>query len=114
MAKKRIPDKLQIWIEARKRFHLSHAQVQQTRELGMNPLQALATGALLAGSLLAQTAPQGDVEALAANAEKLETQNKWDEAAAAYRQARELAGSDAERRFLDRRLADTRRSHADG
>ncbi len=25
------------WIEARKRFHLSHAQVQMARELGMNP-----------------------------------------------------------------------------
>jgi hypothetical protein len=37
MAKKKIPDKLQIWIEARKRFHLSHAQVQKARELGMNP-----------------------------------------------------------------------------
>lgn len=37
MAKQRIPDKLQIWIEARKRFHLSHAQVQEARELGMNP-----------------------------------------------------------------------------
>lgn len=25
------------WIEARRRFHLSHAQVQMARELGMNP-----------------------------------------------------------------------------
>jgi len=25
------------WIEARKRHHLSHAQVQMARELGMNP-----------------------------------------------------------------------------
>ncbi|MGH7796047.1 MAG: hypothetical protein ACREQ2_14335 [Candidatus Binatia bacterium] len=25
------------WIEARKRFHLSHAQVQMARELGLNP-----------------------------------------------------------------------------
>ena len=25
------------WIEARKRFHLSHAQVQMACELGMNP-----------------------------------------------------------------------------
>ena len=37
MAKKRIPEKLQIWIDARKRYHLSHAQVQMARELGLNP-----------------------------------------------------------------------------
>ena len=38
MAKKlRIPQELQKWIEARKRFHLSHAHVQMARELGMNP-----------------------------------------------------------------------------
>ena len=35
--KKRIPEKYQVWIEARKRYHLSHAQVQMARELGMNP-----------------------------------------------------------------------------
>ncbi|MGA2607773.1 MAG: hypothetical protein ABSH01_09995 [Terriglobia bacterium] len=28
---------LQRWIDARKRFHLSHAQIQMARELGMNP-----------------------------------------------------------------------------
>jgi hypothetical protein len=33
----RIPPELQKWIDARKRFHLSHAQVQMARELGMNP-----------------------------------------------------------------------------
>jgi len=27
----------QAWIEARKKYHLSHAQVQMARELGMNP-----------------------------------------------------------------------------
>ena len=32
-----IPQKLRPWIEARKRFHLSHAHVQMARELGMNP-----------------------------------------------------------------------------
>ena len=32
-----IPPKLQAWIHARKRHHLSHAQVQMARELGMNP-----------------------------------------------------------------------------
>ncbi len=28
---------MQGWIDARKRHHLSHAQVQMARELGMNP-----------------------------------------------------------------------------
>ena len=37
MPKPRIPADLQVWIEARKRFRLSHAQVQMARELGMNP-----------------------------------------------------------------------------
>ena len=32
-----IPQNLRPWIEARKRFRLSHAQVQMARELGMNP-----------------------------------------------------------------------------
>ena len=33
----RIPEKYQVWIDARKRFHLSHAHIQMARELGMNP-----------------------------------------------------------------------------
>lgn len=33
----RIPNDLQPWIEARKRFHLSHEQIQMARELGLNP-----------------------------------------------------------------------------
>ncbi len=37
MKKKRIADGLRAWIDARKRHHLSHAQVQMARELGMNP-----------------------------------------------------------------------------
>ncbi len=38
MAKKRKPSqKLQIWIDAKKRHRLSNAQVQMARELGMNP-----------------------------------------------------------------------------
>jgi len=38
MAKKKKPNrKMQAWIDARKRHHLSHAQVQMARELGMNP-----------------------------------------------------------------------------
>jgi len=32
-----IPNKLRSWIEARKKFHLSHAQIQMARELGLNP-----------------------------------------------------------------------------
>ncbi len=32
-----IPQKLRPWIEIRKRYHLSHAQIQMIRELGMNP-----------------------------------------------------------------------------
>ena len=31
------PDRLQLWIDARKRHRLSHAQVQMARELGLNP-----------------------------------------------------------------------------
>jgi hypothetical protein len=34
---KTVPPTLQAWIQARKRHHLSHAQVQMARELGMNP-----------------------------------------------------------------------------
>jgi len=37
MAKARIGQKLQEWIDARQRHRLSHAQVQMARELGMNP-----------------------------------------------------------------------------
>jgi hypothetical protein len=35
--KAKIPLDLQPWIEARKRFRLSHAHVQMARELGLNP-----------------------------------------------------------------------------
>jgi hypothetical protein len=39
MAKKqsRIPANLQPWIDARRKFRLSHEHVQMARELGMNP-----------------------------------------------------------------------------
>ena len=37
MSPRRIPERLQVWIDARTRHHLSHAQVQMARELGMNP-----------------------------------------------------------------------------
>ena len=33
----KVDQKLQAWIDARKRRHLSHAHVQMARELGMNP-----------------------------------------------------------------------------
>jgi hypothetical protein len=32
-----ISNKIKPWVEARKRYHLSHAQVQMARELGLNP-----------------------------------------------------------------------------
>ena len=35
--KKRIPEKYQPWIEARRRFRLSYAHIQMARELGLNP-----------------------------------------------------------------------------
>ena len=35
--KKKIPEKYQRSIDARKRYHLSHAHIQMARELGMNP-----------------------------------------------------------------------------
>jgi len=34
---KAIPEKYQAWIDARKKYHLSHAHVQMARELGLNP-----------------------------------------------------------------------------
>lgn len=37
MAKKKVPDKYQIWIDARKKFHLSHTQIQMARAIGLNP-----------------------------------------------------------------------------
>jgi hypothetical protein len=33
----KFPPDLQLWIDARRRHKLSHAQVQMARELGMNP-----------------------------------------------------------------------------
>lgn len=32
-----IPQKYQMWIDARKRYRLTDAQVQMARELGLNP-----------------------------------------------------------------------------
>jgi hypothetical protein len=33
----RVPERLQVWIDARERHHLSHAHVRMARELGLNP-----------------------------------------------------------------------------
>ncbi len=33
----RLPAELEPWVEARRRFRLSHAHVQMAHELGMNP-----------------------------------------------------------------------------
>ena len=35
--KKNLPDRYQIWIDVRKRYHLSDVHIQMARELGMNP-----------------------------------------------------------------------------
>jgi hypothetical protein len=35
--KKQLSPKYQVWIDARKRLHLSHMHIQMARELGMNP-----------------------------------------------------------------------------
>jgi hypothetical protein len=37
MPKRRLPEKIQMWIDARKKHHLSHVQIQMARELGLNP-----------------------------------------------------------------------------
>lgn len=37
MGKKKMPEKLRIWIDARTRFRLSDAHIQMARELGLNP-----------------------------------------------------------------------------
>lgn len=34
---KALPPQVRAWVEARKRYRLSHAQVQMARELGLNP-----------------------------------------------------------------------------
>jgi hypothetical protein len=34
---RRLPQQDHVWVEARRRFRLSHVQVQMARELGMNP-----------------------------------------------------------------------------
>ena len=37
MAKSMPPATLQVWIQARKRYKLSHAHVEMARQLGLNP-----------------------------------------------------------------------------
>jgi GH25 family lysozyme M1 (1,4-beta-N-acetylmuramidase) len=34
---KRKPEKYQLWIDVRRRYHLSDVHIQMARELGMNP-----------------------------------------------------------------------------
>jgi hypothetical protein len=34
---KPLPPHLQVWVEARRRYRLSHTHVQMARELGLNP-----------------------------------------------------------------------------
>ncbi len=36
-SQKALPPQIRVWVEARKRHRLSHAQVQMARELGLNP-----------------------------------------------------------------------------
>lgn len=50
----------------------------------------------------------------ATRADLLRRLDRWDEAAVAYRQARSLASTDAERRYLSRRLADVSRAGVGG
>ncbi len=37
MKEKKLSPKFQVWVDARKRFRLSHAHVQMAREIGLNP-----------------------------------------------------------------------------
>src|SRR3990167_11304033 len=37
MKTKKMPNKFKDWIDARKKFHLSHPHIQMARELGLNP-----------------------------------------------------------------------------
>ena len=34
-----LPDKLQVWIKAKHKYHLTDIQIQMARELGLNPLK---------------------------------------------------------------------------
>ena len=33
----KLPEKLQSWVDVRKKYHLSHMHIQMARELGLNP-----------------------------------------------------------------------------
>jgi len=37
MNPKKLPEKLQAWVDLRKKYHLSHLHIQMARELGLNP-----------------------------------------------------------------------------
>ena len=72
---------------------------------------SLSEGPAAGLALLDQLADDGELRAYhllpAARGDMLRRQGRPEEAAASYRRARDLAGTDAERRFLDRRLRET-------
>ena len=72
---------------------------------------SLSEGPAAGLTLLDQLADDGELRAYhllpAARGDMLRRQGRPEEAAASYRRARDLAGTDAERRFLDRRLRET-------
>ena len=37
MSQKKLPERFQVWVDARKKYCLSHMQVQMAREMGLNP-----------------------------------------------------------------------------
>lgn len=37
MTTKKLPEKFQIWVDVRKKYHLSHMHIQMAREMGLNP-----------------------------------------------------------------------------
>ena len=72
---------------------------------------SLSEGPAAGLALLDQLPAEGELRAYhllpAARGDMLRRQGRPQEAAASYRRARDLAGTDAERRFLDRRLRET-------
>ena len=37
MTTKKLPEKFQVWVDIRKKYHLSHMHIQMAREMGLNP-----------------------------------------------------------------------------
>jgi RNA polymerase sigma-70 factor (ECF subfamily) len=75
--------------------HAAAVAMADGPEAGLRLMDALAAGGALAGYHLLP----------AARADLLRRLGRWPEAAAAYREALALVGNDADRRFLERRLA---------